>query len=1026
MKQMNRIFRALAAVAAVILLWACRETIEIPGNDDLGFPVPEGEIPFTLRMDGVGNAGTRSQLDGEEFSQLSGEAIQMLCFDASGYYIGIRQAHINTVNTASGPGSFSGYVPKQTARIHFVANAGLPDQLPFSVGTSEKVVMRSQLLSTGFQDEGVKFWGYHDAGSASAMEAWLTSSTPNTVLFLRDRARITLSFASGVLSGKTVQWTVFNGRDRGYIAPYDATDPHPWNGYDQAVSMSEFEDSGRYTIYDHASQIEYASWDSYDQAQYVFDDSNMKLSTGEDGRIRIILKVTQGGSTKFLLLLLRDSDGEQIQITRNHTYNIHVSTLDQNGYPSLPEATDPSANDFANAPADVDPSATEVGDGHYTMELLEPGGKSVVRQAGSTVHVSFTFKEINQTNGSLSDPFDNVADATALEQFKIYWEDNDQSDWTIGTPVHTVAATDPNRPWEFDLTIGSIGTTYALDDYLVIRHKATGLSRSVHVYAVNQFHYRVDPELTQVFNADESPYMGPSGDDIKRPVFELSFELPESLHEDMFPLTVRMASSTLEPFGDRSSSYSSRLPGGFGIVTTSTSQSIDGISLEPGALQTDWNYDSDKWNYWYEYTINEYPSDGKVIIYLKDVRDTRQQASKQDVGLYVDIDDFGPDAEYLPAAGIKYPSYAFETQGGVYNVAYPAAKYRATITGCPAGTFTYAKTYVGASGGNWLTVTSPSFQVDEDGGEFSFIFQVVENPDDARTAYLDFSNSAYPDQVTRVTIIQEGESDSSVRVKARNTQVRGDVTEVDLTVHSTAASWTMTSTSGGKFSYTMSEESASTLSGVATGKDGVPVKLILPVNYTTDNVTYTITITSTDSGHPGSDTETVVQRGGTLLQNQTVRFLADDFRRNYPNASNNTPAQDASYVKDNSMTATFDRLYHYNLGLTNSDFNRFDVTRGSDHTATLTFEIDKQVKKIHKIEFVYHYEIVSYAPSSYQSTPSGTFSNFSRPLGSSNNYQTWTAPSGGVTGTLVFTLNNPTLAISFKQFTVTYDRITWQ
>ena len=101
-----------------------------------------------------------------------------------------------------------------------------------------------------------------------------------------------------------------------------------------------------------------------------------------------------------------------------------------------------------------------------------------------------------------------------------------------------------------------------------------------------------------------------------------------------------------------------------------------------------------------------------------------------------------------------------------------------------------------------------------------------------------------------------------------------------------------------------------------------------------------------------------------------------------------------------------------------------DLTHGgSDHTATLTLEIEKQVIMIHSIDFVYHYEYVAYAPTSYESIPSGTFSSYSR--SGSNLHQTWTAPGEGVTGTIVFTLSNKNRSIAFKQFTVTYDRIVW-
>ena len=763
----------MAVILTAALLYGCQEIREVSEIERMGFPIPEGEIPFTLRAGSVGDAETRGELFGEADSELRNKAIQLLCFDASGYYIGIRQAYIGTPNgnNPSTSGTFSGYVPEGTARIHFVANLGLPEDIGFPVGTSENVVMQSPALSSGFQDPdpqnesiySVKFWGYKRFDSAYEMKQWLTQGETKTVMLLRDRARITLSIPPSVLEGfDSIEWTVFNGRDRGYVAPYDYNyadhnESDPWSGYypNNHYYMTEFEESQRYSVSNSDS------FTSINEPQYVFDDGNVKGPSGEDGRIRILLKVKESpnASPKYILLLLRDGDGEQMPITRNNTYNIVVRGLTARGYSTLEEAIDPDANDFGNAPPEVDPSVPSVSDGEYTLELKTPGSIVVVRDLNdNTIPVSFTFKR----SSDQSDPYASVADETALRDFYIGWQDNDQQGWQISNPQHT---NNTNRPWEFNLTIGTIGDTYAFEDYLVIRHKESGLSRTVHVYAVEAFQYRVAPTLDQVV-IDGSPYMGPSGDDVERPVFALRFQLPESLHEDMFPLTVRLASSNLEPYGDDNTSYTSSKSGGYALQTTSTAESLDGTPLTRSNLNSDWNYKSDEWGFWYCYTLDEYPEDGEVVIYLKDIRDARAQASSQDLGLYVDISDFIPVGVMCDSDDVMFPSYGYGTVDGEYTVSWRAARYRLSLTRCAAGTYTISEEPVNpldpSSQPSWLEEAASSVTVSEDDGKLNLIISVHENGSQARQGVIVFTNETTGVQ-TKVTVIQEPGPNDSIR-----------------------------------------------------------------------------------------------------------------------------------------------------------------------------------------------------------------------------------------------------------------------
>lgn len=673
---MKHTLYAILTLSAILALSAgCQqERLPLGGEDPAPeftvpvFEVPEGEMPFFLRMEGVGAPDTKGMLFGPETTPFSENAMQLLCFDKSGYYIGIRQAHIET-----GLNQFWGYVPDGTARIHFVVNANLPNPMSFPVGTSERIIMQSEALTSLYSDSSVKLWGYHMESNASAMKTWLraglrtseggsASPTPNVIHLLRDRARVVLKFESAAIFNNVrfgfgskvytenvskIEWTVTNGRDRGYIAPYEITESNPWANYCNAagtvstVSMNEYTQSGRF-------QATEGSFETIDKEHpensflYLFEDHNTKTHD-EAGRVRLILKLTSvSDRVKYVLILLRDGDGNQIQITRNNTYILNIKSLQHEGYSSLAMASLPESDDFANNPADVDPSVPTVSDGSYTLSIVEPTATNVmVKTANTVIPIKFTFMG---KDGS-GNPIQGESNPSA---FSLYWEENINSGWDIndawdinnpGDSDDTPTFNSVTGQWEFNLTISSVGHTYTFDDHLVIRHKKTGLYRTIHVYAVDEFKYRAEPELTQVTQGG-SPYLGPAGDGTKRPIYKLSFKLSQSLQADLFPLSIRIASNTLEPYndGDEYETRSSK----FGIITGSTD------AVPSSSVKTDWNYNASSWGFFYEYTIDSYPADGLVKFYLKDIRNRYKLGDTIDLGLFLRIQDF-PDKIVTPS-----------------------------------------------------------------------------------------------------------------------------------------------------------------------------------------------------------------------------------------------------------------------------------------------------------------------------------------------------------------------------------------
>lgn len=629
-----------------------------PLNGDLDRP-KAGDVPvildFTAPSEGV---GTKSMVPGTE-NRVT--VMQMICFDARGQYLGIRTVTSNETDygevvTSNGvqtdltqEGRLIARVPEGTARIHFVANRNLTTPLEFTAGTSERVVMRSLALTTAYNDanhQEVIYWGYHREETAEAMTAWLTVAvekddngkihlksgvTPHRFLMIRDRARLQLTFESGLIpSGTTVTWLVHNGRNRGLIAPYDATKADPWSDYVQGqgtttnpyyanVKSTEFADSGRYTLYTSDSVNEDNHFDSKDAYQYVFDDSNEKVGDTE-GRIKIILKLTTGSTKQYMVLLLRSNAG-QIPIVRNNTYVIHVKSMDGTKYPTLKAAIE--GNDFANAPVEVDRTIPTISNETYTLRVaLEENPGFTYKLVHQTGPITIPFEFLNASNES---PILPSSGDISADDFEVFFENKTYS-WSVESVTFN---NDKNR-WEASVNISTIGggaghTNEPYTDYLVIRHKPSGMSRFVHIYAIQKFDI-TSPDFEKL---GSTTFEG-------RDVYHLSFKLPNTYGEDMYPINIRFATSTLDAYSD---SGSNARHGTFGVEVTSTAGVANSTSI------SDWNYKATSWDYWYIYSIPSYPDGGQVDIYFKDARDKKETAPTS-VGLFLDIPHFGDITSY--------------------------------------------------------------------------------------------------------------------------------------------------------------------------------------------------------------------------------------------------------------------------------------------------------------------------------------------------------------------------------------------
>ncbi len=332
MKYLSRI--AVLAVAALGFA-ACSDTSDII---DAGTSLADDmTVNITMELPRQ-TYQTRSKVSGTE-ERVS--VMQMVCFDANGLYLGIRNAD---VEPDAGPtpdtGKIKGTVPQGTSRIHFIANRSLTVPLSFNVGTAEETVMMSEELSTIWNDTDqahrkVCYWGYHKEASADAMNAWLNpTSTPNKVYMIRDRAKVILDYNFEASTDeptdkvKKIEWLIHNGRERGYLAPKSSE----WGHYYETSSveghtsenisvatMNEYTACQRYSLWrsetdndDDKFDVAYENGKDTHIAQFLFDDANDDIDD-----VRVIIRVTYtpavgGTEDRVFYHVLRLNDDDKV------------------------------------------------------------------------------------------------------------------------------------------------------------------------------------------------------------------------------------------------------------------------------------------------------------------------------------------------------------------------------------------------------------------------------------------------------------------------------------------------------------------------------------------------------------------------------------------------------------------------------------------------------------------------------------------------------------------------------------------
>jgi hypothetical protein len=626
---MKYISRILFTVGLVLGLTACTEdaleTIgpKLPANGDMS-------VNITFAMPDV-EAQTRSKVSGTENRV---HTMQMVCFDANGLYLGIRNAEIfDAATTGVDTGKMKGTVPQGTSRIHFIANRKLTVPLNAIVGTPETEVMASEELSTIWNDadhQEVCYWGYHKEANAAAMDAWLNPTSAagtSKVYMVRDRAKIVLTYdpTGAQVPVTKIEWLIHNGLERGYLAPTEAF----WGndsyyeqssvagaGYVSKAGMNPYPDGKRYSLWISADEndddnfdVAYQSTGTYEsKPQFLFDDDNEAIDD-----LKAILKVTYtvSGSPKtvYHVLKLNDNDKVLYNVVRNNTYYINAKLLspDVAYYETLEKAI--NGNEFVNADIEVDRSITDINDEDYTLQILLPTETtSIVFNTEDTYDLDFAFRTVEDVT---------VSGSTDPDDFEVKWE---KSQTFCTNP--TLSYVPETKQFQIHTKVidGQLSDQLQ-SEWIVVKHKESGLTRYIHVYVINQFKYLGNPTLKSAGNGE----------------YVLNFKIPPTESENpndpiypvgLYPIDVKFTTNTLNAYGTTQGTTDYGL---FGVAVEGTSKLTNSTNFETGyntpvsstaaSNRTHWYYQQENnwWDFWFTYSIKSYEqtNNGEVNIYLR-------------------------------------------------------------------------------------------------------------------------------------------------------------------------------------------------------------------------------------------------------------------------------------------------------------------------------------------------------------------------------------------------------------------------
>lgn len=506
MKKLKLYIGMLVGLLATMLT-ACTSDLSeetVPSNSKgemtLSFKVSTPDYKIGTRSEGYNNEGFESS------------DVQIFCFDANGYFLGMGQnlkvdatskedigeGTANTINKR-----ISVKMPNATARLHIIANANINTEKAANewIGLHEnKLITTFESMATEDQALKTKYWGYCKGSTTAEMKATLTN---NVIHLIRDRAKITADWET-TTDIQSVEISIGEGMKYATIAAFDrnklefpnttAAENWEWNINDITLPKSEKRYKGS------AGQM--------GTVQYCFEDENSSKNP-----VSCILKVTfkdKANTVKWYKVYLQDKDQQFYKIKRNYTYAIHIQKLNPKlGYTGYYDALNGYA---ANNPwIQVEQIVPKISDGIYTLEI--PNGTNVMLNEGAaeSQEIAFNYKggNLNQEN-----------------RFDVNWVTNND----LGNKELTI--TYDNGTGKIGFTRGDI-TDQLKSGEIRILDKVSGMSRIIKIYSITKFDF-------------DFKFSGMSGKD-KDNTGTLTYTIPSNYPSALLPVEIRIASNTINP-----------------------------------------------------------------------------------------------------------------------------------------------------------------------------------------------------------------------------------------------------------------------------------------------------------------------------------------------------------------------------------------------------------------------------------------------------------------------------------------------
>lgn len=484
-------------------------------------------------------SGTRSTTQGIE--GIPSGAMQILCFDGNGKFVGMARDVSNTPSTSDGRNqSLRATVPSASTSLHFLANANITANDSW-LGKSEEEVI-AQLESRYDTNKHFVYWGHVSKSSITEMKKFLENNS-NVVSLLRDRAKITVNNQDADI--QEVSLTVCNAFASGRMLAVKST---PESTSLIGGTTIEGYDLTQVNLPTNSSERIDGTEAEMTETVFAFEHPN---HPGD--YLRVVLKaVYQDGTTRFHHICLENDLHEAYPILRNHEYRINLIQLDKNtGYADFDGAANGEASN--NAFISVDDIVPEISDGEHSLLIDE--GTSRVYNAGATTEQVITFT------------YQGGSDMTASD-FKATWIEN-QSLATVDSPTLTYDASTGKGEIHYQLNGITDQLKTAKLHLLDTKH---GLSRTIHLYSISQFTLQAQFKSTLGDNK-LGKSMGNEG--------ELTIEIPADYPEDLLPVEIKIASNDINPKDT-------------GVEVSSTAD-VDGSQQDSSITP---------WNCWFVYKAN--------------------------------------------------------------------------------------------------------------------------------------------------------------------------------------------------------------------------------------------------------------------------------------------------------------------------------------------------------------------------------------------------------------------------------------